>query len=84
MSIAARLVLAVEDTAQILVSDVQGHCGAVPLQLLAETVAQTREPLGQHAQRQIRAINVAGADMRGDATLYHGLSSVRVCSAACE
>jgi hypothetical protein len=36
MSIAARLVLAVEDTAQIVVSDVQGRCGAVRLQLLAE------------------------------------------------
>jgi hypothetical protein len=36
MSIAARLVLAVEDTAQIVVSDVQGHCGEVRLQLLAE------------------------------------------------
>jgi len=51
----------------------------VAVDLFAKAVAQTREPLRSHPQREILTFNVAGRNVSRQATLYLASYSYYLC-----
>ena len=56
--------------AEIVERDVRRHGRKVAIDLFAKAVAQSREPLRSHAQRQILPLDIAGRNLVRDAAYY--------------
>lgn len=57
--------------AEIVVHDVERHGSAVMVDALAEPVAEARKPLGAHADREVRPLDIGRADLHVGIAVYY-------------